>query len=85
METLFYGICDRGSSHEYFETFPSLLHAKLIEIQVADTHVISTSNTCIAVCTGPKGLILGYVVAYMLNYSTFLPLISRMYAFRNIR
>ncbi len=31
MKTLFYSVYDRGSSPEYFETFPSLLGAKLIE------------------------------------------------------
>ncbi len=33
MKTWFYGACDRESSPEYFDTFPSLLGAKLIEIE----------------------------------------------------
>ncbi len=33
IKTLFYGRCDRGSFPEYFETFPSLLDAKLSEIE----------------------------------------------------
>ncbi len=33
MKTPFYGVCDRGSSAEYFETFLSLVGAKLIEIK----------------------------------------------------
>ncbi len=33
MKTPFYGVCDRGSSQEYFDTFPSLLSAKLIKIE----------------------------------------------------
>ncbi len=33
MKTPFYIVCDRGNGHEYFETFPSLLGAKLIEME----------------------------------------------------
>ncbi len=33
MKTPFVVVCDRGSSSEYFDTFPSLLGAKLIKIE----------------------------------------------------
>ncbi len=33
MKTPFYGVCDTGSSPEYFETFLSILDAKLIEVE----------------------------------------------------